>query len=106
MALTDNQVHQRTAKFYPIGSYLTRLSKDPSGNFILVDFVSIIVRYLIFADNRSFKGLCTLISRYLIHGTITLEDLHFRVEVQHSFGIPGETSYVLWLEHLFFHIPP
>lgn len=49
-----------------------------------------IVRYLILADNRSLKGLSTLIRRYLIHGTITLNDLHFRVEVQHYFCIPGE----------------
>ena len=67
-----------------------RLAKNPTCNFIFRDFVGLIVNYLVSGHNRSFRGLYLTLKKYLIHGTITLEDLHFRVEVQHYVSLPDE----------------
>lgn len=88
--LDNNNIYRRTAKFYQIKPDLMRLSKNPPCNFIMLDFLNVIFKYLVHENNRSISGLSCVIKRYLIHGTITLKDLHFRVEVQHFFCIPGE----------------
>lgn len=88
--LIDKEPYWRTAIFYQIGPELMRLAKNPTCNFILRDFVGLIVNYLVSGHSRSFRGLYLILKRYLIHGTITLEDLHFRVEVQHYFSLPDE----------------
>lgn len=88
--LKDYKIYMRTAKFYQIKGKLMRLAKNPTCNFKLIDFVILIVTYIVSGNNRSFKGLSFIIKRYLVHGTITKEDIFFRVEVQHIFTIPGE----------------